>query len=112
MVYTPDHLSLMLESFLSPCCDSKADCILWCSAAVVNWGLLVLILYTLYYMALEPFAGATWGLFLGIPMWLTATAFCQHVPYAWAWAAGLHVLSWFLQVIMPFIVLLDSFFLM
>lgn len=72
------------------------SCVL-CSAAVLNWGLLVLILYALYYMALEPFAGATWGIFLGIPMWLTATAFAQHVPYAWAWAIGLHILSWYLQ---------------
>lgn len=68
-----------------------------CSAAVLNWGLLVLILYALYYMILEPFAGATWGILLGIPMWLTATAFAQHVPYAWAWAIGLHILSWYLQ---------------
>ncbi|BDA43170.1 Uncharacterized endoplasmic reticulum membrane protein YGL [Coccomyxa sp. Obi] len=86
------------------------------SAAVLNWGLLVLILYSLYYMALEPFAGATWGLLLGIPMWLTATAFAQYVPYAWAWAIGLHILSWYLQVEVGHILiehrkpaLLDSF---
>ena len=69
-----------------------------CSAAVINWGLLVLILYALYYTALEPVAGASWGALLGIPMWLTATAFYQHVPHAWAWALGLHILSWFAQV--------------
>ncbi len=69
-----------------------------CSAAVINWGLLVLILYALYYTALEPAAGLSWGVLLGVPMWLTATAFCQHVPHAWAWALGLHILSWFLQV--------------
>ena len=69
-----------------------------CSAAVINWGLLVLILYALYYTALEPVAGASWGTLLGIPMWLTATAFYQHVPHAWAWALGLHILSWFAQV--------------
>ena len=69
-----------------------------CSAAVINWGLLVLVLYALYYIALEPVAGASWGALLGIPMWLTATAFCQHVPHAWAWALGLHILSWFAQV--------------
>ncbi len=65
---------------------------------MINWGLLVLILYALYYTALEPAAGLSWGVLLGVPMWLTATAFCQHVPHAWAWALGLHILSWFLQV--------------
>ena len=69
-----------------------------CSAAVINWGLLVLILYALYYTALEPVAGASWGALLGLPMWLTATAFYQHVPHAWAWALGLHILSWIMQV--------------
>ena len=69
-----------------------------CSAAVINWGLLVLVLYALYYTALEPAAGLSWGVLLGAPMWLTATAFQQHVPHAWAWALGLHILSWFLQV--------------
>ncbi len=69
-----------------------------CSAAVLNWGALVLVLYGLYYTALEPFAGASWSGLLGVPMWLTATAFQQHVPHAWAWALGLHVLSWFVQV--------------
>ncbi len=65
---------------------------------MINWGLLVLILYALYYAALEPVAGLSWGVLLGVPMWLTATAFYQHVPHAWAWALGLHILSWFLQV--------------
>lgn len=75
---------------------TKACCV--SSAAVINWGLLVLILYALYYIALEPGAGFSWGLLLAAPMWLTATAFYQHVPHAWAWALGLHILSWFLQV--------------
>jgi len=87
------------------------------SAAVINWGLLVLVLYALYYTALEPAAGLSWGVLLGAPMWLTATAFQQHVPHAWAWALGLHILSWFLQVEVGHIMiehrkpaLLDSFF--
>ena len=58
----------------------------------------MLILYALYYTALEQIAGLSWGVLLGVPMWLTATAFYQHVPHAWAWALGLHILSWFLQV--------------
>ena len=71
------------------------------SAAVLNWGALVLAAYAAYYMALEPLAGGSWGLLLGMPMWLSATAFEQHVPHAWAWALGLHILSWFLQVCAP-----------
>ena len=75
---------------------------------MINWGLLVLILYALYYTALEPVAGLSWGVLLGIPMWLTATAFYQHVPHAWAWALGLHILSWFLQVrVLPCILFRD-----
>ena len=65
---------------------------------MLNWGAVLLALYCAYYSALEPFAGASWGAVLGVPMWLTATAFCQHVPYAWAWALGVHILSWFMQV--------------
>ena len=72
---------------------------------MINWGLLVLILYALYYTALEPVAGLSWGVLLGVPMWLTANAFYKHVPHAWAWALGLHILSWFLQVRVSFCIL-------
>ena len=62
-----------------------------------NAALVVLALYALYYTALEPFAGLSWGVLLALPMWLSATAFAQRVPYAWALAIGVHVLSWFAQ---------------
>jgi hypothetical protein len=67
------------------------------SAAMPNGALVLLVLYTLFYTALEPVAGLTWGALLALPMWLTATAFQQRVPYAWAWALGVHALSWFAQ---------------
>ena len=59
--------------------------------------MVVLALYVLYYTAVEPFAGLSWGVLLALPMWLIATAFAQRVPYAWAWAIGVHVVSWFVQ---------------
>ena len=62
-----------------------------------NAALVLLALYALYYTALEPFAGLSWGVLLALPMWLSATAFAQRVPYAWAWAIGVHALSWFAQ---------------
>ena len=31
-------------------------------------------------------------------MWLTATAFRQAVPHAWAWALGVHLFSWYMQI--------------
>jgi uncharacterized membrane protein YGL010W len=35
--------------------------------------------YCLYYLVLEPFAGLTWAAAVGVPIWLTATAFEQQV---------------------------------
>ncbi|KAK9830485.1 hypothetical protein WJX72_011978 [[Myrmecia] bisecta] len=85
--------------------------------AVLNLAAFCLAAYTLYYLTLEFFAGLTWGIFLGVPIWLSATAFRQLVPCAWAWALGVHVLSWIAQVWVGHIVcekrkpaLLDSFF--
>jgi hypothetical protein len=37
------------------------------------------LLYTLYYITLEPVAGLTWGLFMGLPIVVTATLFQQQV---------------------------------
>ena len=68
------------------------------SAAVPNAALLFMLAYTAYYVRLEPVAGASWGVCLGGPMWLAATAARQRLPHAWAWAAALHVLSWAVQV--------------
>jgi len=56
-------------------------------------------MYTGYYVALEPVAGATWAVVVGIPLWLSATAFqAASAPHAWACALGVHVLSWYAQI--------------
>lgn len=84
---------------------------------MLNGAFLGTVVYSLFYIALEPFAGFTWSLFTGVPCWLTATAFAQHVPNAWAWAIAVHALSWYAQIHVGHIVLehrkpalLDSFF--
>lgn len=59
------------------------------------------LLYTAYYVILEPFAGLSWGVILGIPVVGSCTYFQQHVPHAWAWALGAHLLAWFMQASMP-----------
>ena len=91
--------------------------VLLCRCAVLNGAFLGVAVYTLFYVGLEPFAGFTWCLSTGIPCWLTATAFSQHVQYAWAYAIGLHILSWWAQIHLGHIMLehrkpalLDSFF--
>lgn len=69
-----------------------------CSSCVANGALILASVYGAYYILLEPFAGITWTLFQGWPMWLTATAFRQAVPHAWAWALGVHLFSWYMQI--------------
>ena len=88
-----------------------------CSQVVLNLSAVALLFYWAYYIILEWFAGLTWGLVLGGPMWLTATWFTAAVPHAWAWALGVHLLSWYAQIHLGHIVmekrkpaLLDSFF--
>jgi hypothetical protein len=41
--------------------------------------MLFYLAYTLYYITLEPVAGLTWGLFMGLPIVITATLFQQQV---------------------------------
>ena len=65
---------------------------------IFNGAFVFLALYSLYYVLLEPFAGATWAVAMAVPLWATAEAFRDAVPTAWAWALGLHILSWVLQV--------------
>jgi uncharacterized membrane protein YGL010W len=86
-------------------------------AAVPNLAAILVALYWAYYVTLEVFAGLMWGLFIGVPLWLTATAFQAAVPYAWAWALGAHVFSWYMQIHLGHLVLegrkpalLDSLF--
>lgn len=65
---------------------------------MLNAPFWLLLGYTSYYVILEPFAGFTWGLLQALPTWILATLFKKHVPMAWLWALGLHVLSWEVQV--------------
>ncbi|DBA91700.1 TPA: hypothetical protein ACH3X1_003300 [Trebouxia sp. C0004] len=85
--------------------------------AVLNGAFLGVVVYSLFYIGLEQFAGVTWCLSTGMPCWLTATAFSQHMPHAWAYAIGVHILSWWAQIHLGHIMLehrkpalLDSFF--
>ena len=63
-----------------------------------NLGTVVACLYAAYYCALGPLAGSMWVIFWGVPMVATATVFQGNVESAWAWALGLHVLSWYMQI--------------
>eukprot|EP00884_Botryococcus_braunii_P022199 jgi/Botrbrau1/8663/Bobra.0087s0017.2 len=84
---------------------------------ILNGAFWLLLGFASYYVILEPFAGITWGIFQALPTWILATMFVQNVPFAWAWAFGLHFLSWVVQVHLGHITiekrrpaLLDSFF--
>jgi 2-hydroxy fatty acid dioxygenase len=65
---------------------------------MLNGPFWLLLVYTSYYVILEPFGGITWGIFQALPTWIFATMFQQNVPWAWAWAIGLHLFSWEVQV--------------
>lgn len=87
------------------------------SNMVPNLAVVLLLLYWAYYVTLEAFAGVTWGLVIGTPLWVSATWFAAAVPHAWAWALGMFVLSWYMQIHPGHLVLegrkpalLDSFF--
>lgn len=85
---------------------------------IPNWSFVLLAVYAVYYLVLEPFAGATWAAAVAAPMWAAANAVHAAAPAtAWIWALGLHVVSWVVQVYLGHIVfegrrpaLLDSFF--
>ena len=48
-------------------------------AMVPNAACLLVLVYSIFYVVLEPVAGITWALALGAPMWLTATAWAAMV---------------------------------
>lgn len=64
----------------------------------VNATLVAVLVYSLYYVLLEPFAGLSWSVAVGLPLWLTASAFSATVAKAGLWALGVHVFSWYMQV--------------
>ena len=56
--------------------------------SLLNWPLVVLSLYAIYYSFLDLFAGVSWTVFLASPMWLAATAWAGGTGAAAAAAAG------------------------
>lgn len=82
-------------------CPSLACACLLCrlnTALQFNATFVAVLAYSLYYLTLEPVAGLSWSAFVGLPMWLTATAFHAQVAKAGLWALGVHVFSWYMQV--------------
>lgn len=64
----------------------------------LNAAFVAMVGYSLYYLVLEPVAGLSWSLCVGLPLWLSASAFQQQVANAGLWALGVHVFSWYMQV--------------
>jgi uncharacterized membrane protein YGL010W len=55
-----------------------------------------MIAYGLFYLKLEPFAGATWILTHGMGSYFLST--WLHQQDAWQLAIGLHVFAWYMQI--------------
>lgn len=53
--------------------------LLRCSGVQLNAAFIGVVGYALYYLCLEPVAGLSWSLCVGLPLWLTATLFQQQV---------------------------------
>lgn len=71
----------------------------WLSSGVsINLPLVFVAAYSLFYTALDAFAGLSWTALLGVPLMLTATAFQHSVPNAGWWALGVQVVSWYMQI--------------
>jgi uncharacterized membrane protein YGL010W len=71
----------------------------WLSSGLqFNVAFFIVVAYCLYYLTLEPVAGLSWSVLVGLPLWLTATAFQQQVHKAGLWALGIHVFSWYMQI--------------
>lgn len=79
------------------CAVAAAGAVVWFRLQL-NAAFVAIAAYTLYYLVLEPVAGLSWSAMIGLPMWLTASAFQQHVANAGLWALGVHVFSWYMQV--------------
>lgn len=61
---------------------------------------LILVPYSVYYMALDIVAGVSWLLFVGIPLWITSELFQQYFfETAWIWALAVHLFSWLVQIV-------------
>lgn len=80
---------------------------IWAAAIQPNAAFLVFAIYSVFYLLLEPFAGLTWSLFVGLPIAWSATVFAgSPLPAAlsaaglapWSAALAVHVLGWYLQI--------------
>lgn len=69
-----------------------------CRLCQLNLSFILLAIYFLYYLTLDFFAALTWSIFVRVPLWLTANLAVQTLPYAWAWAIGVHILGWYMQI--------------
>ena len=49
------------------------------SSLVPNAALILVTTYSAFYLVLEPLAGLTWALVIGLPLWLTATTWMTMV---------------------------------
>lgn len=71
----------------------------WLNQAVqFNAAFFAVLAYSLYYLSLEPVAGLSWSALVGLPLWLTASAFQAQVAKAGLWALGVHVFGWYMQI--------------
>lgn len=115
LAYTPAFFDFDIAAHLAFLPPPLVACL--SKFMIFDGAFVLLALYSLYYLLLEPFAGATWAIAMAVPLWATAEAFQHAFPNAWAWALGLHILSWVVQVHFGHTVaekrrpaLLDSFF--
>lgn len=72
-----------------------------CPGMVLNGSFFfILVPYSLYYMILDGFAGLSWSICVGIPVWISSELFQQHcTEHAWIWALVVHVFSWIVQIV-------------
>ncbi|KAL4448126.1 hypothetical protein ABPG75_005345 [Micractinium tetrahymenae] len=111
LAYTPPAFSFDLAPHLPECCASLAQHLQF------NGSFFLAAAYSAYYLLLEPLAGLSWAGLVALPLWGLANWFRAAVPSAWAWALGLHLFSWFAQIVFGHQMaegrkpaLLDSFF--
>lgn len=111
LAYTPPAFSYDLGAHLPACCASLAQYLQF------NGSFFLAAVYSAYYLLLEPLAGLSWAGLVALPLWGLANWFRAAVPAAWAWALGLHLFSWFAQIVFGHQMaerrkpaLLDSFF--
>eukprot|EP00892_Ulva_mutabilis_P001678 jgi/Ulvmu1/11510/UM077_0059.1 len=64
----------------------------------ISIGNAIVALYVALYSVWDPVAGSLWAAITAIPLLIAANYVQAEVPKAWAWALGLQVLSWYMQV--------------